>query len=57
MTMEPLSISGGNRPIRPIFSSHSKHVKSLACVFDAHGDCRLPGCSCLCHRNEFPQKA
>jgi len=27
--------------------------KSLACVFDAHGVCRLAGCSCLCHQNEF----
>jgi hypothetical protein len=27
-------------------------VKSLACVFDAHGVCQLAGCSCLCHRNE-----
>ena len=27
--------------------------KSLACVFDAHGVCRLAGCSCPCHQNEF----
>jgi len=31
--------------------SSSQGVQSLACVFDAHGDCRLTGCSCRCHRD------